>query len=72
MTESRPIARRLSKPELFSGAPVQAVESDLTKFRKLLAGIDHVEDLPQFPVPRATPPWSFPPPCRTRTPVLSA
>ena len=30
-------------------APVYVAELDLTKLRKLLAGIDQVEDLPQFP-----------------------
>jgi phenylalanyl-tRNA synthetase beta chain len=30
-------------------SPVFVAELDLTKLRKLLAGIDHVEDLPQFP-----------------------
>jgi phenylalanyl-tRNA synthetase beta chain len=30
-------------------SPVYVAELDLTKLRKLLAGIDHVEDLPQFP-----------------------
>ncbi|MCP5545776.1 MAG: phenylalanine--tRNA ligase subunit beta [Akkermansiaceae bacterium] len=35
--------------ELDFTSPVFAAELDLTKLRKLLAGIDHVEDLPQFP-----------------------
>jgi phenylalanyl-tRNA synthetase beta chain len=30
-------------------SPVYVAELDLAKLRKLLAGIDHVEDLPQFP-----------------------
>jgi phenylalanyl-tRNA synthetase beta chain len=30
-------------------SPVFVAELDLTKLRKLLAGIDHAEDLPQFP-----------------------
>jgi len=30
-------------------SPVLIAELDLTKLRKLLTGIDHVEDLPQFP-----------------------
>jgi phenylalanyl-tRNA synthetase beta chain len=30
-------------------SPVYIAELDLTKLRKLLAGIEHVEDLPQFP-----------------------
>jgi phenylalanyl-tRNA synthetase beta chain len=35
--------------ELDFTSPVFVAELDLTKLRKLLAGIDHVEDLPQFP-----------------------
>jgi putative heme-binding domain-containing protein len=35
--------------ELGSTSPVFVAELDLTKLRKLLAGIEHVEDLPQFP-----------------------
>ena len=35
--------------ELDFSAPVFVVELDLAKLRKLLAGIDHVADLPQFP-----------------------
>jgi phenylalanyl-tRNA synthetase beta chain len=35
--------------ELDFTSPVFVAELDLTKLRKLLTGIDHVEDLPQFP-----------------------
>ncbi len=35
--------------ELDFTSPVFVAELDLTKLRKLLAGIEHVEDLPQFP-----------------------
>ena len=35
--------------ELDFNSPVSIAELDLTKLRKLLTGIDHVEDLPQFP-----------------------
>jgi phenylalanyl-tRNA synthetase beta chain len=35
--------------ELDFTTPVFVAELDLTKLRKLLTGIDHVEDLPQFP-----------------------
>ncbi|MFZ9936444.1 MAG: phenylalanine--tRNA ligase subunit beta [Luteolibacter sp.] len=35
--------------ELDFTAPVYVAELDLSKLRKLLAGIDHAEDLPQFP-----------------------
>lgn len=35
--------------ELDFTSPVYVAELDLAKLRKLLAGIDHVEDLPQFP-----------------------
>jgi phenylalanyl-tRNA synthetase beta chain len=35
--------------ELDFNSPVFVAELDLSKLRKLLAGIDHVEDLPQFP-----------------------
>jgi phenylalanyl-tRNA synthetase beta chain len=35
--------------ELDFTTPVFVAELDLTKLRKLLSGIDHVEDLPQFP-----------------------
>ncbi len=35
--------------ELDFTSPVFVAELDLTKLRKLLAGIDHAEDLPQFP-----------------------
>jgi len=35
--------------ELDFTSPVFVAELDLTKLRKLLAGIDHVQDLPQFP-----------------------
>jgi phenylalanyl-tRNA synthetase beta chain len=35
--------------ELDFTSPVFVAELDLTKLRKLLAGIDHVADLPQFP-----------------------
>ena len=35
--------------ELDFTAPVYVAELDLTKLRKLLAGIEHVVDLPQFP-----------------------
>jgi phenylalanyl-tRNA synthetase beta chain len=35
--------------ELDFASPVFVAELDLTKLRKLLAGIDHVGDLPQFP-----------------------
>ncbi len=35
--------------ELDFTAPVFVAELDLTKLRKLLTGIEHVEDLPQFP-----------------------
>jgi len=35
--------------ELDFNSPVFVAELDLTKLRKLLTGIEHVEDLPQFP-----------------------
>lgn len=35
--------------ELDFTSPVYVAELDLTKLRKLLTGIEHVEDLPQFP-----------------------
>ncbi len=35
--------------ELDFNSPVFVAELDLTKIRKLLTGIEHVEDLPQFP-----------------------
>jgi len=35
--------------ELDFTSPVYMAELDLTKIRKLLTGIDHAEDLPQFP-----------------------
>jgi phenylalanyl-tRNA synthetase beta chain len=35
--------------ELDFASPVYVAELDLAKLRKLLAGIEHVEDLPQFP-----------------------